>query len=74
MKMSLLERLSMVTLGVGQAKEALLQEVTARISTFAILTVGVDLLLSIPESKGDVLVAMRIRDTCDAVLTPAEGA
>lgn len=58
MEMGFLDTFAMVALRVRQAKETLLQK-------------GV---LPVPESKGDVLVAVGVADTGNAILTPSVGA
>jgi hypothetical protein len=55
MEVGLLDALAMVPLGVGQAEQPFLEE-------------GVFL---VPESEGDVLVAMGIANASNAVLTPS---
>lgn len=56
-KMRLLDTLTVVSLRIAQAKEPLLEEI----------------ILLVPEGKCHVLNTMRIRDTGNAVLTPAIG-
>jgi len=78
-EMGFLQALTMVTLRVRQTKEALLQERTVLVlahNAFCKLVehFACNLLLLVPKSKGDVLQAVRVRDTSNAVLAPAIGA
>ncbi len=55
-KMTFLDALTMVSLRIGKPKQPLFQEI----------------ILLIPEAEGDIHEAVRIRDTRDTVLSPAE--
>jgi hypothetical protein len=74
MKMGFLDTLPVVSLRVGQAKQAFLQEVADPPVSFSRSgpTTSLDLLFSIPESKGNILQRMGIRYTGDSILAPAE--
>lgn len=78
MEMCFLDALAVVTLRVGQTKEAFLEKVTApsQINGPASLCGNHawlnNALFLVPESKSNVLVTMCIRDACNAVLAPSK--
>lgn len=55
MEMRLLDTFAMIALGIAQAEEPLLQEV----------------ILLVPECKSDILQAVSVANTSDAVLAPS---
>ena len=75
--MRLLQTLAVVALRVGQAKQPLFEKgATMRVSRFnrpVVVRGGGSgaVLFLVPESKCNILVAMRVADTGNAVLTPS---
>lgn len=74
MKMSLLDTLTVVSLRVGQAKQALLEKGTkdgSADSPKQRRREQLGILLLVPESKSNVLEAMCIANTGNAIFTPS---
>lgn len=71
--MGLLDTLAMVSLGIRQTEQTLLQEVAKIEGEPSLLQTwtGPHILFAIPKSKSDVLQAVGIGHTGDTVLTPA---
>lgn len=74
-KMGLLDALTMISLRIGQAKQAFFQNITkfSRSAWPSVELSTVDLLFLVPKCKCNVLQAMRIGDTGDAIFTPTKG-
>ena len=73
MKVAFLQRLAVVALWVGQAKQAFLEEVTAFCQRQPISWSELTSLLLVPKGKANVLQSMRVGNASNAVLAPSEG-
>lgn len=73
MKVAFLQRLAVVALWVGQAKQAFLEEITAFCQRQSSLLSQLILLFLIPEGEADVLQSMRVGNASNAVLAPSVG-
>lgn len=77
MEVSFLDAFAMVSLRVGQPEEALFQEVAGgevSLRGRAERDLRCNLLFLVPKAEGNVLSAVRVTDTGDAILAPAESA
>ena len=68
--MRLFNRLAVVSLRVRKAEESLLEKITTLISTVQTLFHLGNILLFVPESKGNVLKTVGVGNTGDTVFTP----
>jgi hypothetical protein len=70
--MGFLDRLAVVSLWVRKAEQTLFEEVTGSCQSCKTASAA-HVLFLVPEREGDVLQAVAIADTSNAVLAPAEG-
>lgn len=71
MEVSFFDALAVIALGIGQAKETLLEELAARVSGGQ-SWLSIHILLFIPEAESNILPAVRIGDAGNAVFAPTE--
>ena len=74
MKVALFDGLSMISLRVGQAEKPFFQKIAIKCQRKKKDGYTLCLLFLVPEGKSDVLQAVSIGYTGDAILTPSEGA
>lgn len=74
-KMGLFDTLAMVSLWVGQAEESLLEEGTMSRQQLDLTAYwqGADALLLVPKGKSNILEAVGVADSGDAIFAPSVG-